>query len=458
MTEIAQQLAGAAWEVAGRRVAHSLDDAHSALVIGEDATATASAALGIARVQAARRRVAVADCIGEVPALQELVSDGDPHGITDSFQYGVSLSRVAHQVDEAGSLYIIPTGAEPVITDEVLRSERWRLLADRYRADGGLLLIVAPPHAPGVSSLARFVGGLVLAGDVDVRMLGDVRVLTVVAPPADQQVEPESLDEAPAQAPLLPPVAPRGPRRPTGAMRTAAPARRSRTVPLAAGGALAAAALAWFVLADREPADARPTGETASVAAAATPPVKAASAAGATRIDSAAGRIDPFMVVNPGDSGRAARFSVLVSTFPAAERARQRADRDAPGVPAATIAPAGEGDRHQYIGGAYAERREAEALLASLRRRSAVGTRGGGVVDRPLAFLVRSGVPADSAPALEAGFRGRRLSVYSLMQPDGSARLYLGAYRDPAQARSAAGPLRAAGVDPVLAYRTGTPR
>ena len=87
-----------------------------------------------------------------------------------------------------------------------------------------------------------------------------------------------------------------------------------------------------------------------------------------------------------------------------------------------------------------------------------MGSRGGAVIDRPLAFLVREGVAPDSVPALAQGFRERRVAVYALVQPDGSARLYAGAYATPAQAAGAAAALRAAGVAPTLAYRTGTPR
>lgn len=466
MTEYAQQLVGAAWEVAGRRVAHSLDATHSALVIGEDPIAAASAALGIARVQAARRRVAIADLIGETPPLQELVSDGDPHGVSDSFQFGVSLSRVAHRVDEAGSLFIIPSGAEPVITDDVLRSERWRVLADSYRADGGLLLVVAPPHAPGLSTLARFLGGVVLSGDVDTRTLGDVRVITVVTPPPDARAVPEPLDGRLADAPLAPP--PREPRAPRPALPPAP--RRTRRAPMAAGAAVAAAAVAWFTLggeSDRDPSprvldSAAATADAAPMAPPSRPvdprDTLSAVASPATTARAAAAGAGPLLVINPGDSARAAHFAVLISTFPSADRARARLQQDAGGVPAATISAAGDGARHQYVAGAFRSRADADALLARLRRQAAVGSRGGAVIDRPLAFLVREGVALDSVPALTQDYRERRVAVYALVQPDGSARLYSGAYGTPAQAAAAAAALRTAGLAPTLAYRTGTPR
>nr|MDQ3314209.1 hypothetical protein [Verrucomicrobiota bacterium] len=113
--------------------------------------------------------------------------------------------------------------------------------------------------------------------------------------------------------------------------------------------------------------------------------------------------------------------------------------------------------RYQYLGGAYIDRGQADALLARLRGRAAVGSRGGSVVARPLAFLIREGVVRDSVRAVAQVYRDRRVAVYALFQPDGSARLYTGAYASVAQATAAAPALREAGLEPTLAYRTGTP-
>jgi hypothetical protein len=455
VTEYAQQLISAAWEVSGRRVASSLDATTSALVLGEDPIASASVALGIARVHAARRRVTIADLVGGSPPLEELVTDGDAHGVSDSFQFGVSLNRVAHQVDEAGTLFIMPSGAEPTITDDVLRSERWRLLADSYDKSGGLLLIVAPAYSPGLSALARFVNGAILAGDVDVRTLGDLRVISMVAAP------PPSADGATLSDVLVAPA-------PAAEERTVRPPRlapadtpRSR-VPLLVGGALVAAAGAWYLVAAGGDEGATTRPETAAAAAApAAPPrpddPRDTVTVAATPTATAAGAGGALLVVNPGDSAAAAQHTVLLSTFPSAERARLRLAQDAPGVPAATLAPAGTGPRYQYVAGAYANRAQADSLLGQLRRRAAVGSRGGAVVSRPYAFLLRERVPRDSAGAVARGFRGRRVPAYALVQSDGTARIYTGAFETATQANAAAGALLAAGVQPTLAYRTGTP-
>jgi hypothetical protein len=457
VTEYAQQLISAAWEVSGRRVASSLDATTSALVLGEDPIAAASAALGIARVQAARRRVTIADLVGGSPPLEELVSDGDSHGISDSFQFGVSLNRVAHQVDEAGSLFIMPSGAEPTITDDVLRSERWRLLADSYDKSGGLLLIVAPAYAPGLSALARYVNGAILAGDVDVRTLGDLRVLSVVAAPP-----PSAAVAAPDDLLLATPLAGGGEERVVRPPKLApVDAPRSR-VPLLVGGALVAAAGAWYLTASGPGDGAASRPDSVAAAAPAAAPARPDDPRDTVTVAPtlAANAVSPdgtLLVINPRDSAAPARFTVLLSTFPSAERARVRLTRDAPDVPAATLTPAGTGQRHQYVGGAYLDRAQADSLLGRLRRRGAVGSRGGSVVDRPFAFLLREGVPRDSAADVARGFRERRVPAYALVQPNGTVRLYSGAFETAAQANAATGSLLAVGVQPTLAYRTGIP-
>ncbi|MEP6508844.1 MAG: SPOR domain-containing protein, partial [Gemmatimonadales bacterium] len=98
-------------------------------------------------------------------------------------------------------------------------------------------------------------------------------------------------------------------------------------------------------------------------------------------------------------------------------------------------------------------------LLALLRRRKVVADSAGSVAHVPLAFLVDS-VPAQGGVAAAVqdkiqNFAGRGIAAYALTQRDGSARVYTGAFETPEQASLAVSALRVAGVNPVLAYRTG---
>ncbi len=155
------------WEAAGSRVAGGLDDASAVVVLGHDPIATASVALGIARAQSARRRVAVGDLIGDVPPLRDLVTDDDPHGLTDAFLYGVSMNKIARQIDAAGNLHVLPSGSETVVQEEILRNDRWRRLASGFHEVGALLLVAAPAAVPGVDDLIGMLDGVVLVGGVE---------------------------------------------------------------------------------------------------------------------------------------------------------------------------------------------------------------------------------------------------------------------------------------------------
>ncbi|HEX8942769.1 MAG TPA: hypothetical protein VF785_06485, partial [Gemmatimonadaceae bacterium] len=114
------------WEAAGRDFGESLSGYSALVVIGIDPVATGRVAIGLGRAQAAHRRVAVGDLFAESPPIQELVSTDDPHGLVDSFLYGVSLSRIAYPVPDAGQLFVMPSGTEPPTYEEILPNPRWQ--------------------------------------------------------------------------------------------------------------------------------------------------------------------------------------------------------------------------------------------------------------------------------------------------------------------------------------------
>jgi hypothetical protein len=132
-------------------------------------------------------------------------------------------------------------------------------------------------------------------------------------------------------------------------------------------------------------------------------------------------------------------------------------------MPAATISLVPIGDTeaiwYKVFAGALADSARAERLLVSLRRRRILADSAGVVVRTPFALRVDS-VPAEAAVTVRTRakvqeFAARGLAVYALTQPDGSARLYAGAFEKPEQSSLTATALRVAGVTPVLEYRTG---
>ena len=158
-------------------------------------TLAGSPALGIAHVQSVGRRVAVGDLLGDAPPLQALIKGDDPHGLVDSFQYGVSLTRIAQQVPDSGELFVMPTGTGPVDYEELFPNPRWRRLIAGFREVGALLVIAAPADAPRVHDLVDASDGVVIVGDVvppDVSVaqsLAWVRAKRGTAPPS-REAEP----------------------------------------------------------------------------------------------------------------------------------------------------------------------------------------------------------------------------------------------------------------------------
>ena len=116
------------WEAAGRELGAKLDRLHSVVVLGSNENDTARVALGIARQQSSKRRVAIGDLIGDVEPIQSLIASDDHHGLADVFEYGVSLDRVARRVEGADELYVLPTGAFVTDHAEILTNRRWSRL------------------------------------------------------------------------------------------------------------------------------------------------------------------------------------------------------------------------------------------------------------------------------------------------------------------------------------------
>jgi hypothetical protein len=450
-----------AWHDEGMRVAAALDGVASALVVGRDPEVSAWVALGIARAQAAHRRVAVGDLVGEVAPLRALVAeDDDAHGITDSFLYGVSLNRIARPVDDTGNLFVLPSGSEPVANAEILGSERWRRLAGGFREVGALLLLVAPADAPGLDALAAMLDGVVLAGDAS-GLLPDAhrrwpwwrrRAPAVVRARSPSRLRPPRAPSRAPRRPWRPSAATTSPRRsPPRRRRTRrrSPSRRRRapaaparaTAPAgwrSSGRSAVAAAAAWFYLAPRaanrtgsERGDVAPGAVTTAPAGAAGPASAGAATRGdsaraadsvrlaaaardrvardsAARADSAAAAGPPvrpgetlprLAVANPGDSAQALAYAVYVQSSNTPEGALLDA-RTMTALPPGALTPLLDRGAPWYrlLVGAYGTRAEAEQLLADLRTKRVLGEGSGSIVRAPYALRVADRVPASEAP------------------------------------------------------------
>ena len=449
------------WNEEGRRIGVTLDAFHAIVVVGSDRDATAETALGIARIQAVHRRVALGDLLGEAAPIQVLVQGDDPHGLVDSFLYGVSLSKVARQVPDAGELFVMPTGIGPVYYDELFANPRWRRLVAGFREVGALLVLVAPANAPRVHELISATDGVVIVGDevppqVSVaQALAWVRPRRGAAPPAGTAEASPTVRDASATPSAVPAVA-----------RSTGPS--SRLVAAVVGIAVLLALSYWGISSySRRSAERRAIADSAAAVAAAR--VRMTDSIARVRRDSiardslarlaAGGALaDSFPIfspANPNDSAAAVGYSILLSKY----NTKSGAILDLFGrfarLPASTYGMESPSRFFLLLAGAFPSRTSAESLLVRLRAQGILARDFGSVERYPLAFLVDSAVTPRETPGRLTRYHARGLPVYGLRQANGTVRLYYGAFANAEQASLAVPQVREAGMRPLLVYRIG---
>jgi hypothetical protein len=393
------------------------------VVTSDDVVAAAHTAIGIGLAESAHRLVMIGDLAGEVAPLQALVPDDDAHGIYDSFEFGTSFTRIARGVNGADNLFIMPSGTESAATERVFSSKRWSGFASEFASSDELLLLVAHSDAPGLDKLVEQMDGVVLVGLQRLSSLPGANILAKIPHPVIAPAP--KIDLSPRREP--------------------SPNRR-----LWAGAAgLLALGIAGGALVARQ----------RDGASEATP----AAAIADSTIDSAAVRKPQILPANPADSAIALRYAVEILAANTAEGANFEMNRHGAQMPAATISlvPIGDTEATWYKvhAGAFADSAEAQTLLARLRRRRIVPDSAGSIVSVPFALVVdtisaQAGMRARVREKLQ-DLTSRGVHAYALLQSDGTAKLYAGAFDRADQSSLAATALRVAGLSPVLEYRTG---
>ena len=414
----------------GRRIGAGVDSLNAIVVVANAPDDAAAVALGIGAVQSGNRRVVVADLAGDTATLTRLVTGDDPHGLSDSFRYGVSLNRVAQPVGESGNLFVLPSGTEPVTDEEIYRSDRWRRLVAGFREVGALLVLVAPGNAPALDSLIAFTDGAIAVGRVAVPGLV-IDTARVARPTA--RFGGRLAERAPA-----------------------APARVGRRPLIAAVAVIAAAIALAMVFRPRPPgAIAVAPADSTVTRTVAVPPTRS--------IDSAAASVAPETppIRNPGDSALATAFSIEIAKFSTPTGALMRVRDELPKTaPAATFGVVAIGaDQtlwYRVLAGASGRREGADSVLAALRGTKVIDDpAAGAIVSVPFAFRLQASVAPESVATLAAGYFARGIPAYALLQDDGTATLYAGAFETADQAALFMTYLRAAGIEPALTYRLG---
>ncbi len=453
----------APWEVEGRRLAPLLDRTSAVVVAANDPSIAVSVAIGVARAHGQRRRVAIADLIGESPAIESQLTGDDPHGIADSFLYGVSLNKIARPMQGTDNVFLMPSGTEPVDHQDVYGNDRWRRLAAGFHQVGALLIVVARPQVPGFAELCGHLGTLMPVGDTAFPTPPGIPLIAAPPPPpapaaGEASAPPKRASKARARE---------------AAQKNEESRTRTRWVLLILLAAIAVAVGAlWPQIAERLPAPLssllrreQPAADTMAVVVPPTPmdtmprldSLRSDSAAAdSTRQDSTATEAaasPPPPIANPGDSASASRYAVYFAT--ANTRSGAMPDPKVRALEAVALSPVLEGNEQWYrvTVGAATSRADAEALLSRLRSEKVIGS--GSIVAVPFAFRVESKVTTNLVPTRLAALATRGIIAYSLLQGDGSATIYTGAFESPLQATALADSLRAAGVAPVLVYRTG---
>lgn len=435
------------WEEQGRRVARSVDDVCAALIAAEDLEAAFHVAIGIARVQALHRRVALGDLVGDREPLVP-AADGDPHGLADCFLYGASLNRIGRTLPDSPNIFFLPSGSEPVATEEIFRHQRWRRLTAGFREVEALLLLVADSRTPGIEALASATDGIIAVGAPS---LGSLPVIGRIRAPLRVPragVPGESL-EGTAD---------------TSARTAAGEARRRkwRRVSLAAALLVAAAAIGAATVVARVAGDSV-GGDPGDARADAVPaPAGVASTAGGALAPSEPGAAAPLEppvhVANPQDSALATRFAVEVVKANIESAAMAHLRDDSERLPAMTVVPITLSDGSRWfrvLTGAFRDEAAAESLQTALRSTPVLSPDRGAVVEVPFALLSLVAADTGEARAEIASLRTGGLSAYGLLQPDGGVHVYIGAFESPEAAMALDGRAREAGLTPVVVYRLG---
>ena len=413
------------WEDEGARIAGELHDVGALLVVGANPEDAARVALGIARAESGRRHVALGDLVGDLAPLYAVAGGEDAFGLTDCLRQGLPLNDIARPAPDRDSLFILPAGSPPVACDAILAHERWPRLVNGFAKAGALLMLVAPLDAPGISALAAAMGAAVLVDVPPDRERGFHALARVSRP-------------APATARHAQP-------------RTRPKAGTRRTMLLAGATAIVLVACAWLARAPINRAYRAVFARRAEPAAAA-PPAPPPPPADTVSLR------DP---VNPVDTSATAAFAVevMAANTLAGANSFLSDHANSASLAGATVSPVAVGGSssiwYMVDVGASHERAGADSILAALRRERLVRGEAGRVVRLPYALVLETGVDRSAAPRLRESWRQRGFNSYFLMQNDGSVRLFAGAFETPAQAASLAAALRAAGVAPVLAFRTG---
>ncbi len=406
------------------------------LVILTPATAhtewAAGAAWAVARAAATgERSVLLVDLSADGPVLDGGANGVAARGIADVFLADEPLTDAARPQDATG-LHFIRRGDAAGGFVPIWSHPRWQRLARGFAAERALLLLFAPPaalpHLPvdpdGIVVLAPN-GYDPVTGTfphLARRLAQGTPLLAIVA----ERTPPQS---APGSARGSGPV-PRPPLRSPSRQRQVSPRTRRVTATLVAVGAILSAVAVWA---------GRPARDGRAAPAPGVPRLAAPPEADAAAADSLF-------------------YSVQVAAFNTADQAMARAlDLDDGGVPGIVtpIRMGGPGLWYRVLAGTLPTARAADSLRRALWQAGRVERPMGTILRTPEAYRVGRRQDRREAAAAAADLRTRGIPAYIVGAPDGTARVYVGAFDLPEQAQAVDSLLSAAGITGTLVQRMG---
>jgi hypothetical protein len=155
----------------------------------------------------------------------------------------------------------------------------------------------------------------------------------------------------------------------------------------------------------------------------------------------------------------ASPFSVVLADVSSVIGANGELDQAASrGFPVVTFSPYRRADgamSYVVISGAFHDSASADSLLRAVRAKRYRTAAAAHVVKLPYAVLITKGVAQDQASMFVRAYLSKGLPVYPLLDPDGSASLWAGAFRSVEQAQPLVTSFRANGDQPTVTIRTG---
>jgi len=356
------------------------------------------------------RRVALVDCFLDEPRLHEPAGLTPTDGIVDAFEYGVSLTKAAHEKDH---VFFIGAGSHTERVADLFAHARWPKLQAGFRSEGALLLLYC--SALNLARLsARPDGVLILAPEGVAVAAPDAATLAGVGAPLLGVVRERW--SAPPPAPITTPRTSR-PVPPPFTPRRAEWAALAGPLVLALGLAAGWALLARSAERPKEPATAAPAPAPVTVA-----PVLA-------HVDSLP-------------------WTVQLAAYGTVDKAAAQAVHVGSDSVPVFVTPIASGRRgtvwYRVLVGAYPTRAAAAAARDRMWAQGLAARGEGDLLRAPWSLALDGAASRDSL---------RRLGLPAVAWS--AARVLVGAFETPDQAGPALAQLERAGIKAALVTRTG---